>query len=166
MIFRDICLGLLGLTASACGIFMTLKAAMAVGNAIRSLGWAQVLGRADQSTVGTRTGPRAGDQLAATYYRPAIHYSYEVGGVSYQSRRIWFLEFGASSPRWALKAAQLVGSDGSVKVYYDPAAPARAVLDRGIPLPIVALGFAGLLFLTSAGGIAAFFVWAARHGTL
>jgi hypothetical protein len=79
-------------------------------------------------------------------YRPKVTYDYTVDAVTYTSDRTSYSHRGL---RRSLAEQQLAAIPDDVEVYYDPAAPEEAYLERHTP----ALGRYGLV----GGGVGVFF---------
>jgi uncharacterized protein DUF3592 len=108
-----------------------------------------------QSTHGTVTGSSLGqstnysDSGPTVSYFPIVRYSYSVVGQPYTGERIAF-GLGESSSRSAKAQKMLDGYPVGrpVTVYYDPANPAQAVLERRAGGGIGGL-LIGIVFLTA-----------------
>ena len=79
-------------------------------------------------------------------YRPKVTYDYTVGGVAYTSDRVSYANRGL---RRSLAEQQLAAIPDEVDVYYDPAAPQEAYLEKHTPT----LG----RYLLAGGGVGALF---------
>ena len=79
-------------------------------------------------------------------YRPKVTYDYRVDGVAYTSDRVSYANRGL---RRTLAEQQLAAIPDEVDVYYDPAAPQRAYLEKHTPT----LG----RYLLAGGGVGALF---------
>jgi len=79
-------------------------------------------------------------------YRPKVTYDYSVDGVAYTSDRVSYANRGL---RRTLAEQQLAAIPDEVDVYYDPAAPQRAYLEKHTPT----LG----RYLLAGGGVGALF---------
>ena len=142
-IIGTICGGLFLLAFAAGSVFMILSYFKNKKKAAASLTWSTTSGTiiessVHQSTTGDFDGP-------ATYYAK-ISYAYQVIGQAYQGRNI---HIGASSTVPHSKAQAIASRypvGASVTVYYDPANPADAVLERTAPANTVVL-ILGIIFL-------------------
>lgn len=94
-----------------------------------SRNWDSTTGRVLYSGIGSRRSTGSSGSTSTTYY-PQVAYEYEVRGQRYQSQRLSFGTVGYGSHRTAeTKAAQyIVGAP--VEVFFDPANPDQAVLER------------------------------------
>jgi len=63
-----------------------------------------------------------------TTYTPVIEYRYSVGGVEYRGDRHSYGMMGSSDRDWAEGVVATYRTPGPITVYYDPDAPAEAVL--------------------------------------
>jgi len=89
-----------------------------------------------------------------TYYEPKIEYTYAVGGQTLTGKRV---AFGAAATTNRAKAEQTVGRytpGAPVAIYYNPARPQDAVLERSASNMTGAL-LAGIMML--GGAVATFF---------
>ena len=106
------------------------------GRAAASQGWPETPGRVTSATMNLIEDEESGD-----VYSPYVSYEYQVGGRSLSGSRI---RFGSASSRDQAKAAavlQRYPEGKAVTVYYDPARPDEAVLERS------AAGSASYLYL-------------------
>src|SRR5258705_6808470 len=131
------------------GIVLLAVAALLIG-----IGWfsrqkvkaSQAWPSAPGRVVGAGVEESGGSE-GGTVYRALVTYSYQVGGQEFQNNRRVFGDTVSSSNRGAAErtAARFVAGS-SVPVYYNPANPQDAVLER-------TSGVAGLMF-----GLGALFV--------
>jgi hypothetical protein len=114
-----------------------------------SQAWPSAPGRVTGSGVEESSGSEGG-----TVYRAAVHYAYTVGGQEYQNNRRVFGDSVSSSNRGAAErtAARFVPGS-SVPVYYNPANPQDAVLERTSGVAGLMFGL-GALFLVLGCGLA------------
>lgn len=127
-----------------------------------SRNWDTTTGRVLYSGVASRRSSTS-EGGTNTYYYPQVAYEYEVRGQRYQSQRIAFGNIGYGSPRKAEELASRYVMGGPVQVFYDPANPDQAVLERrsgsnralvlGVTLIVVIL-IASLAFTTGLMGSA------------
>jgi len=100
-----------------------------------------------------RVAPRSGEE---PFYDAVVRYAYTVQGQEYEGAQddLTYVS-NAQDAAQAIMARYQVGA--SVPVYYDPQAPQRALIDRGIrPHHLVSLLFASLFPpLLVAGGLLA-----------
>jgi hypothetical protein len=164
MIAQIICMGILGLSSLALGMFLLTVSFGAIRNSIRASKWPSVRGEIDRSSIDSKASPRAGKSggIAVTY-RLSVRYHYEVAGIVYKSSRFSFWEIGSSNAERVIGRLKLADDDRSVNVYYDPVNPASAVLDRSITGGVIALGAIGLFFVGGAMGTALVFSRWPRH---
>jgi len=100
-----------------CGVwFMLRKKAQA------SLQWPSSRGRVISSALNRRQDSDGNQSEEAL-----VVYEYLVGGATFQGKRI---AFGGSGAGGARKSVQRYPAGATVAVYYDPAKPASAVLER------------------------------------
>ena len=109
--------------------------------------WPMVLGQVVASHVQASPGSEGG-----TVYEPAVTYAYDVGGRAYTSNRIAFGGFGSSS---SVKSAQnhvnRYPAGSVVQVYYNPANPADATLERRAGQARFLFAFGGCFGLIACG---------------
>jgi hypothetical protein len=86
-----------------------------------SLNWPSVMGMLDRAEPWGDNG----------YIVPMIRYSYSVDGRSYSGRRIETTDIWSKGPTGASEALSGLVEGEPIRVYYDPADPARAVLKPG-----------------------------------
>ncbi len=101
-----------------------------------------VIGRDVTTLTG---GHREGRWGKGGNYRPLVLYTYEVGGVSYTSDRS---SYAARGYKKSAVEQQLAALPDEVDVYYDPASPKEAYLERHSPALgnfLVAGGAVGVL---------------------
>ena len=123
------------------GVYMRRRAAA-------SQQWPMVLGQVINSQV---TSSSDGD--GGVTYSPLIQYAYDLGGQAYQSNRVAFGGFtSTSSRRDAQKHTARYPIGAVVQVYYNPANPQDATLERRSGQAGFLLGF-GCLFLLIGCGV-------------
>jgi Protein of unknown function (DUF3592) len=97
----------------------------------RSQHWASTEGVIKSATV-----TRHLDYQGVLYWIPVVHYSYEVGGASYQGSRLSFVSSKLSvsyNTRAGADAVTNLYSPGKhVTVYYDPSSPSNSALKAGL----------------------------------
>lgn len=80
------------------------------------------------------------DGSTSSHYYPEVLYTYQVMGVEYQGDK---LTFGPKSGGAQSKATRIVSNypkGANVTVYYDPAKPSNAVLERNISRTLLIYG--------------------------
>jgi len=136
------------------GVVLLAVAALLIG-----IGWFSrqkvKASRAWPSTPGRVTGSGVEESSASeggTVYRAVVHYSYAVGGREYQNNRRVFGDTVSSSNRGAAErtAARFVAGS-SVPVYYNPANPQDAVLERTSGVAGLMFGLGALFLLLGCG---------------
>ena len=114
-----------------------------------SRAWPSTPGRVTGSGVEESSGSEGG-----TVYRAAVHYTYAIGGREFNNNRRVFGDTVSSSNRGAAERAAarfVVGS--TAPVYYNPANPQDAVLERTSGVAGLMFGL-GALFLVLGCGLA------------
>lgn len=94
----------------------------------RAKDWLQVEGRVTRSKLMVRRPP-AGNDIGTAVNVPDIAYTFMVGGLSYQGRRV---SLGDISGKFAEDAVRRYRVGSVVTVHYDPADPTDCVLERGL----------------------------------
>ena len=117
-----------------------------------SMSWPYVLGKVVAASV--RQVVERGDAQTRdiTNYVPFVQYEYQVGGQNYQGNRLAFQEKGYTSHKKAFKLVADFPVGGPVSVYFDPANPQNAVLERkahGNNFPLVVGGILVLAAISS-----------------
>jgi hypothetical protein len=116
-------------------LFMAAIALRRSLKARRARDWPAVPGQVVVSTIELRYGSAGGDGGGRTRaWYPVVAYVYAVGGRHYQGRNIvvgGHVGTGWQGPAQRVAARYPVGA--TVPVYYDPANPADAVLEKRAP---------------------------------
>ncbi len=156
--------GLTVLVTGGIGLTFALVAAILIGigwinhrRAQASQQWPMVLGR----VTGARVEANPSDDGGPTY-SPTIRYAYDVGGRMYTNAR---LAFGGvtndSNPAVAQRAVARYPAGAIVQVYYNPANPQDAVLERRAGISRFMFGLGGVFLVlgcclpVAAGGVVA-----------
>lgn len=94
--------------------------------------WEQTQGTMLSGNIETSSGYDSSTNSYQPYHEPAVTYQYEVGGVQYTGTRVTqhSFRYGSLGDVKKFLADHPVGS--TVTVYYDPADPASAVLEKGL----------------------------------
>ena len=107
-------------------VVLMLARDIVLGRASRS--WPVTRGRVLESSLGV------GKQLIFSICTFSVRYAYTVDGATYESTRLLFgLDSGDNSslPAAARRRLERYPPEATVEVHYDPARPARAVLETG-----------------------------------
>lgn len=142
-IVGTICGGIFLLAFAAASVFMILSYFKNKKKAADSLSWSTSPGTILESSVREASGS---DFDGPATYTVKLSYSYQVMGQAYQGKNI---HIGARSTVPHSKAqatASRYPVGAAVTVYYDPANPADAVLERAAPANTVVL-ILGVIFL-------------------
>lgn len=117
--------GLIGLASIA--LWLTLNVGSAFALSLQSLRWPTMPVRVISSGVST------GVSNVGRWWEPELIYEYQVGGRSYDSSSIRYLmpPFYRAEAAHQIAAAYPVGV--AARAAYDPANPAKSVLEPGIP---------------------------------
>ena len=90
---------------------------------------ATVLSTAVESRTTRNMDDRDGGSTVTSYF-PVVEYRYEVSGVSYVSKQVFPIAYGASS-KWANKFINEYRVDHTVEAFYNPKDPLEAFLSKG-----------------------------------
>lgn len=98
-----------------------------------ALKWPQTKGQVVSSSLFIKHLPAFVDQNPdpLRWYGADVQYKYTVGGNLYVSHRVSLNSWGVRSPMAALKVMNKYRKQHEVTVYYDPANPAKALLEPG-----------------------------------
>jgi hypothetical protein len=144
-----------GLISLSCGVLILWAAWRTVQAVKASKSWPSVPGRiigasCREDVTGGTTSDSADSETI--WYTPFVQYEYQVGNQTYRGNRIAFSEERKGSLKVASKVLEAFPVGNPVTVFYDPAKPRDAVLQRREPghriflaimgLALVALGFA------------------------
>ena len=118
-----------------------------------SMSWPYVPGRVIAASV--RQVVERGDAQTRdiTNYVPFVQYEYQVGGQNYQGNRLAFQEKGYNSHKKAFKLVAAYPAGNPVSVYYDPANPQNAVLERKAHGNNFLLAVGGILVLAAISSL-------------
>lgn len=144
------------------GLCVVLFAVLAVAKAVevrRTQRWASVFGKITASSIGTERVTDLAVGLPRRRRVPKITFEYEVKGKAYRGARISLAERIPDAEVSDIIARHPVGR--TVEVFYDPAKPARAVLNRTPPTGI-ARGCLGLFAVGLIVVVA--LMWAVTNG--
>lgn len=144
---------LLSLVFIAIGLGLLYYARSVSAKAQESLSWPQVEGVISHSAVLTQLGQTASSNNAVTY-KADVTYRYKVQGRDYSSERVSLADFSSSGGR-AQGIVDRYPDGATVAVYYNPASPSEAVLERGNTTGIGVLYIIGGIF--AAAGLAFLF---------
>ena len=122
---------------------------------LASQSWPQAPGRILSARINVSHDAGDEDNAPSTSYSPAVEYEYQVGPDRHVGNRIAFAGRSYNSSK---KAQQILDSSfpvgASITVFYDPAKPREAVLERAAPGKNVLLIVGALIFIA---GIALLF---------
>jgi len=108
--------------------------------------WPTTEGRVLDSRVGKRSRPGR-----RTGYWPIVHYTYVVDGTEYVARQLSYAKRFHGSLHSVQQVLQKYPPGRQVTVCYDPANPARAVIEPGFSLGNFVIIFIAIVFLI--GGV-------------
>lgn len=146
-IFGILCGGFLLLLFGGAGIWLIIKSIQDKKKVGESAAWPSTVGTITGSTIAESVSTSDDDNI--THYRPVITYTYQIAGVSYESKRLMFgaVESGSNKNAQAVVARYPIGA--SVPVYYNPLDAKEAVLERQSKSSSVML-ILGIVFLVMA----------------
>lgn len=119
-----------------------------------SRSWPSVQGRIVAAKVDSSVSRGGEDEADTTSFFPAIQYEYQVGSELYRSDRIAFNQTAYQNNQKAEQALRAFPVGGIVQVFYNPAQPSAAVLERKAPAGLVLMVLGALML--AAGIFAAF----------
>ncbi|HEX7242873.1 MAG TPA: DUF3592 domain-containing protein [Longimicrobiaceae bacterium] len=135
---------------------------MGLRRGLRTYSWARAEGRVVRSLVGRETESTGEGTLDS--YRAEVRYRYEAAGAPRTGSAVHADDRGSPSRTGAERKAARYPEGARVAVFYDPADPDRAVLERGVGPGHVGLLAGGGLFLL--GGLYVLGVLCALDGPL
>ncbi len=118
---------------------------LGVRRGLRTYGWARAEGRVVRSLVARET--EATGEGTVDRFRAEVRYRYEAAGAPRHGSAVHANDRGSPSAAKAERRAARYPEGARVAVFYDPAEPDRAVLERGVGSGPVALLLWGALFL-------------------
>ena len=158
-----LCGGLFVLLFAGIGVFLIYHSIRSRRKAESSQGWPSTSGQVSEARVSHHTSTDT-DGDTQDSYSPEVCYHYQTGGQEYDGSKIGFgFQQSFNSRSQAEQALSRFPEGSQVTVYYNPANPAEAVLERkagGSTLSLVlgiifllvglCLGCSGLVFLLSS----------------
>lgn len=154
-----LCGGFFVLLFGGIGAFLLFKAYKTRQQADDSQGWSGVQGQVTDARV-DRTTRTDSDGDIQYSYSPNVSYTYQVGGNTYYGDKLTFgFQQSFSSEAKAQAALQRFPVGGNVTVYYNPANPNEAVLERsaggfGVSL-VIGIVFVLIALCTACVGLLA-----------
>lgn len=116
--------------ASAYVAFVTLFHSMRGYNRAKSTRtWTSTTGKVVRSRVKTDRDPSMNSE--ETMYVPEIRYKYMVDGKEYTGKRIGYRAYSSTDSKEVKQALDEYAKKDKIEVYYNPAHPEKAVLERG-----------------------------------
>jgi hypothetical protein len=97
------------------------------------MSWPSVTGSVIAASVRQEVTQGDADSGDSVSYTPLVQYEYQVGAETCQGSRLAFQETGYASHKKAFKVVEAFAAGSPVRVYYDPADPRSAVLERKAP---------------------------------
>jgi hypothetical protein len=142
-----ICGGFFLLLFGAIGILLIFKSVNDKKKVGASANWPSTTGSITRSSVAESVSTSNDDNI--THYYPQVTYTYQVAGTTFEGKHIMFgaVESGSHTKAQATIALYPVGK--SVSVYYNPADPKEAVLERQSKSSNIML-ILGIVFLVMA----------------
>ena len=124
---------IVGGTFTLVGLAVLVFAWMLRQEARRSQDWPSVTGVVTKNAVRTDARTGTGGSAARARYLPDVEFEYEVDGQRYNGSRFAVLEQPETERAAVLARLEAYPVGEQVEVYYDPADPARALLEPGTP---------------------------------
>jgi hypothetical protein len=119
---------------------------LGVRRGLRTYGWARAEGRVVRSLVARET--EATGEGTVDRFRAEVRYRYEAVGAPREGSAVHADDRGSPSRAKAERRAARYPEGARVAVFYDPAEPDRAVLERGVGSgPVALLAWGGLCLL-------------------
>jgi hypothetical protein len=142
-----------GLIAFVLGALLLWQAWRRQQKVKASMSWPYVLGKVLAASVRQVVVRGDADTRDTTNYVPSVQYEYQVGGQNYQGNRLAFQEKGYNSHKKAFKLVADFPVGGPVSVYFDPANPQNAVLERKAHGNNFILAVGGILVLAAISSL-------------
>lgn len=150
LLFGAGCFGFFALFLLGFGVFLVVFSLRSKKRAGDSQSWPSTTGRISSASIKESTSTDDDGSVSVAFY-PAVEYNYQVNDVRYTGRRLSFGGIQARSSRKpAMAALERYPEDAEVTVYYNPAKPEDAVLER--KAGSFTWGLAGGIFLLLLGG--------------
>jgi hypothetical protein len=122
------------------------SAALGIGRGLRTYSWRRAEGRVVRSLVGRES--EATGEGTVDRYRAEVRYRFDAAGAPRHGSAVHANDHGSPSAAKAERRAARYPEGARVAVFYDPADPDRAVLERGIGSgPLALLAWGGLCLL-------------------
>ncbi len=136
------------------GYFLILRPELEVGRRFVE-GRCEILGRQIiEEERRSKSSTKAPSLSRRMHYRPDFHIRYEVAGKALEARTWRIVESSSTSKASQEKVLARFEVGQSYPCWYDPADPARVVVEKGPSMGgILFTAFGGLFFLIGAGGI-------------
>jgi len=115
-------------------------------------GWPSTTGVVEQTWIDERYDSGGRGQSSHYDYTPGVQYSYQVDGVTYYSSQVAKMQSAYSSYAGAQGYIEQHSVGSPVTVYYDPAHPDDAVLEKNSDTESLVLPGLGALF-TAIGAV-------------
>jgi hypothetical protein len=129
-IFGVLCGGSFFLLFGGIGAFLLYKAYKARQQSDLSQGWPSVQGQVTGAHVSHSSSTDTDGNISYSY-SPNVSYTYQVGGNTYHNDKLTFgFQQTFNNEARAQTALQRYPVGGNVTVYYNPANPSEAVLER------------------------------------
>jgi len=141
---------LFGATFLAIGVLLGSIGFKTVVRGLESVRWPHAEGLITLSEIEHHRSTTTSGGIATFTKRPNIHYNYQVGGVAYQGKRIYFISNGTGSA-WVSTKLKRYPKNSRARVYYNPSNPSESVLEPGVSAGSVTL-FGGFIFIACAIG--------------
>ena len=142
-----------GIAVSGFGLANAILEWPKIREGVRSLRWPSALGHVTSSEF--QDGPLTGRFIRTTTGRAAVTYQYEINGRKMTGTRVFVGDEDVASAYEAQRRVRHYYPGVSVQVYYHPADPSRAVLERGLTWTHGWQFFLGILIMIAGGVVVA-----------
>lgn len=144
----NIVIPLLVVLAMVVGIVLVIRRIM---KSVEAKHWPTVPGRIVYSNVERQVSSGSGSSNRSVTWKASITYDYEVDGIPHTSDKVYGMAVSSSNRSRALGLVHKYAVGTEVEVYYNPAKPADAMLEPGVPSSAVFLLVLLFIFLGTFG---------------
>ena len=150
----------------AVGVLLLVTGYRDIDEARASADWPNVQGTIVSSAVDSRRSSTSQGRPKTTFHA-AVRYEYVVDGANLVGERVAIGDDSARSSSGAREVVDLYPAGSNVAVSYDPANPARSVLEPGVHGRAIKKPIIGVIFLLAGGAMAVYLRrWIAPAGSV